>query len=42
VDDFSFAKFHRMIAAKTDALKERLGCERVRYSIYTEAGHVAF
>jgi hypothetical protein len=42
VDDFSFAKFHRMIASKTDALKERLGCERVRYSIYTEAGRVSF
>ncbi|MDT7603676.1 MAG: hypothetical protein QOF61_1673 [Acidobacteriota bacterium] len=42
VEDFSFAKFHRMIAAKTDALKERLGCERVRYAIYTEAGRVAF
>jgi hypothetical protein len=42
VDDFSFAKFHRMIASKTDSLKERLGCERVRYSIYTEAGRVSF
>ncbi|MFL6230378.1 MAG: MXAN_5187 C-terminal domain-containing protein [Pyrinomonadaceae bacterium] len=42
VEDLSFAKFHRMIASKTDALKERLGCERVRYSIYTEAGHVSF
>jgi hypothetical protein len=42
VDDFPFAKFHRMIASKTDSLKERLGCERVRYSIYTEAGRVSF
>jgi hypothetical protein len=42
VDDLSFGKFHRMIASKTDALKERLGCERVRYSIYTEAGRVSF
>ena len=42
VDDFSFAKFHRMLAAKTDALKERLGCEQVRYSIYTEGGRVSF
>src|SRR2546423_1632679 len=42
VDDFSFAQFHRMIAAKTDALKERLGCERVRYSVYLEDGRVSF
>jgi hypothetical protein len=42
VDDFSFNKFQKMIASKTDALKERLGCERVRYSIYTEGGRVAF
>lgn len=41
-DDISFAKFHRMIASKTAALKERLGCERVRYSIYTEGGRVSF
>ena len=42
VDDFSFAQFHRMIAAKTDALKEKLGCERVRYSVYQEDGRVSF
>ena len=42
VDDFSFAQFHRMIAAKTEALKERLGCERVRYSVYLEDGRVSF
>src|ERR687886_747409 len=42
VDDFSFAQFHRMIAAKTEALKERLGCERVRYSVYLDGGRVSF
>jgi hypothetical protein len=42
VDDFSFAQFHRMIAAKTEALKERLGCERVRYSVYLQEGRVSF
>ncbi|HEX8181177.1 MAG TPA: MXAN_5187 C-terminal domain-containing protein [Pyrinomonadaceae bacterium] len=42
VDDFSFAQFHRMIAAKTDALKERLGCQSVRYSVYLEDGRVSF
>jgi hypothetical protein len=42
VEDFSLAKFQDAIASKTDAIKERLGCERVRYSIYTEGGRVAF
>jgi hypothetical protein len=42
VDDLSFSKFQKMISSKTDALKERLGCERVRYSIYTEGGRVSF
>ena len=42
VDDFSFAQFHRMIAAKTDALKERLGCQSVRYSVYLDGGRVNF
>ncbi len=41
-EDFSYSKFQRMIASKTDAIKERLGCERVRYSIYTEDGRVSF
>ena len=42
VEELSFVQFHRMIAARTDALKERLGCERVRYSIYMEDGRVSF
>jgi hypothetical protein len=42
VEDFSLAKFQKMIASKTDAIKERLGCERVRYSVYTEGGRVSF
>ncbi|HEX8068847.1 MAG TPA: MXAN_5187 C-terminal domain-containing protein [Pyrinomonadaceae bacterium] len=42
VDNFSFAQFHRMLAAKTDALKARLGCERVRYSISLDGGRVNF
>jgi hypothetical protein len=42
VDDFSFAQFHRMIAQKTETLKERLGCERVRYSVQLEGGRVQF
>jgi hypothetical protein len=42
VDDFSFAQFHRMLAQKTEALKERLGCERVSYSVGLEGGRVQF
>jgi hypothetical protein len=41
-EDISFAHFHRMIAARTVALKERLGCESVRYSVYLEDGRVSF
>lgn len=41
-DDFSFPRFHRMIAAQTDSLKSRLACERVRFSISTEGGQVSF
>lgn len=42
VDDFSFAQFHRMLAQKTETLKERLGCERVCYSVQLEGGRVHF
>jgi hypothetical protein len=42
VEDMSFPRFHRLIASKTDALKERLGCERVRFSIEVQEGRVSF
>src|SRR2546423_6638957 len=42
VDDLSFSQLHRMLAAKTDALKQRLGCDSVRYSVYLEDGKVSF
>jgi len=41
-DDFSFPRFHRMIAAQTDALKTRLACDRVRFSISVADGQVSF
>ena len=41
-DDLSFPRFHHLIATKTDNLKERLGCDRVRFSIDVEGGHVSF
>jgi hypothetical protein len=40
--DFSFPKFHRLIAAKADSLKERLGCELVSFSVSVEEGRVSF
>ena len=41
-DDLSFARFHRMVAEKSDALKERAGCERVHFSIAVKDGRVSF
>jgi hypothetical protein len=39
---FSFPRFHRLIASKADALKERMGCDRVLFSVDIEDGHVSF
>ena len=41
-EDLSFPKFHRLIASKADGLKEKLGCDRVRFSVAIENGHVSF
>lgn len=41
-EGLSFPQFHRLIASKSDGLKERLGCDRVRFSVAVEAGHVSF
>jgi hypothetical protein len=40
--DLSFPKFHRLIAAKADGIKEQLGCDRVLFSVAVEGGHVSF
>lgn len=42
VDDMSFPRFHHLIASKTDSLKERLNCDRVRFSVDVEGGRVNF
>ena len=42
VEDFSFPRFHRLIASQADNLKQRLGCERISFSIDVEGGHVSF
>lgn len=41
-EDLSFPKFHRLIASKADGLKEKVGCDRVRFSVSVEDGHVSF
>ncbi|HKO95860.1 MAG TPA: MXAN_5187 C-terminal domain-containing protein [Pyrinomonadaceae bacterium] len=42
IEDFSFPRFHRLVASQADSLKERLGCNRVSFSIDVEGGHVSF
>ena len=42
IEGLSFPKFHRLVAAKSDGLKERHGCERVTFSVAVENGHVSF
>ncbi|HEX8177142.1 MAG TPA: MXAN_5187 C-terminal domain-containing protein [Pyrinomonadaceae bacterium] len=42
VDDMSFPRFHHLIASKTDSLKERLNCDRVKFSVDVEGGRVNF
>lgn len=42
VEDLSFPRFHSLIASKADGLKERLGCERVQFSVTIDRGHVSF
>ena len=39
---FSLPRFHQLIASRADSLKEKLGCERVCFSVNVEGGHVSF
>ena len=41
-DDLPFSRFHRMVAEKSEALKERAGCERVHFSVAVHEGRVQF
>jgi hypothetical protein len=41
-EDLSFARFHRMVAEKSEALKQRAGCERVHFSVSVTDGRVQF
>ena len=41
-EDLSFPKFHRLVASKVDGIKQQRGCDRVRFSVAVENGHVSF
>jgi hypothetical protein len=41
-ENFSFPRFHRLIASKAESLKQKLGCARVCFSVDVEDGHVSF
>ena len=40
--DLSFAKFHRLIVERTENMKEKIGSDRVIFSVDVEGGHVSF
>ena len=40
--DLSFAKFHRLVMERTEAMKEKIGTDRVIFSVDVEGGHVSF
>jgi hypothetical protein len=40
--DLSFAKFHRLVMERTEAIKEKVGDGRVTFSVDVEGGHVSF
>jgi hypothetical protein len=40
--DLSFAKFHRLVVERTEALKEKIGTDRMVFSVDVEGGHVSF
>jgi hypothetical protein len=40
--DLSFAKFHRLVMERTETLKEKVGSDRVVFSVDVENGHVSF
>lgn len=40
--DLSFARFHRLVMERTDALKQQFGENRVLFSVDVDNGHVSF
>jgi hypothetical protein len=41
-NDLSFARFHRLIMERTETLKQKIGSDRVVFSVDVEGGHVSF
>lgn len=41
-EELSFPRFHRMIAAKADALKDKAGCDSIQFSVGVKDGRVSF
>ncbi|GAC1404990.1 MAG: hypothetical protein NVSMB56_19480 [Pyrinomonadaceae bacterium] len=41
-DELTFARFHRIVAEQSESLKQRLNCERIRFSIRINEGRVNF
>ncbi len=41
-NDLSFARFHRLIMERTETLKQKIGSDRVVFSVNIEGGHVSF
>lgn len=42
IRDLSFARFHRLIMERTETMKEKIGSERVIFSVDVDGGHVSF
>ena len=40
--DLSFAKFHRLVMERTEVMKDKIGSDRVIFSVDVENGHVSF
>lgn len=40
--DLSFSRFHRIIVEKTEAMKDKIGTDRVVFSVAVDSGHVSF
>ena len=42
VHDLSFSRFHRLVMERTETMKEKLGSDRVVFSVDVQDGHVSF
>jgi len=40
--DLTFSKFHRLVMERTEALKQKTGSDRVKFSVDVDNGHVSF